>query len=129
MRRPQSWIPLMAMTCWVASCGFGFADDTGKPIPSPDYWGWMCADGSQPDPDAGCPPPGPCADLSLPTLMDDGTCVCGDGAMLPAADCETPGPCADGSDPSIGDDGNCDCDDGSTVDPSDCETPDGGSGY
>ncbi len=35
-------------------CGFGLADDTGKPIPS-DYWKWTCPDGGRPAPDAGCP--------------------------------------------------------------------------
>lgn len=38
-----------------AGCGFGLADDTGKPAPS-DYWKWACPDGGAPAPDAGCRP-------------------------------------------------------------------------
>ena len=47
-------------------CGFGLADDTGKPVPG-QYWPWVCADGGAPG-DAGCGPadagPGPPADGS-----------------------------------------------------------------
>ena len=35
-------------------CGFGRADDTGRPIPG-RYWGWVCPGGETPDDDAGCP--------------------------------------------------------------------------
>jgi hypothetical protein len=58
MRR--SWIRLalvVALGAAAVGCGFGFANDTGVPIPSIDYWGWQCADGGAPDPDAGCPAP------------------------------------------------------------------------
>jgi hypothetical protein len=34
-------------------CGFGRANDTGKPIPG-QYWGWACADGGAPDGPGGC---------------------------------------------------------------------------
>jgi hypothetical protein len=34
-------------------CGFGRADDSGKPIPG-QYWGWACPDGGAPDPNTGC---------------------------------------------------------------------------
>jgi len=34
-------------------CGFGRADDSGKPIPGP-YWGWACPDGGAPDAAGGC---------------------------------------------------------------------------
>jgi hypothetical protein len=37
-----------------AGCGFGRADDTGRPIPG-QYWGWVCPNGDAPDGDAGCP--------------------------------------------------------------------------
>jgi hypothetical protein len=36
-----------------AGCGFGLADDTGKPIPG-QHWPWVCADGGAAG-DAGCP--------------------------------------------------------------------------
>jgi hypothetical protein len=83
---------------WVAfalSCGFGLADDSGNPIPATDYWGWMCADGGAPNPDSGCPPPGPCDDLTYPALGDGGVCVCDDGTTLPESDCETADAAAD----------------------------------
>jgi len=54
MRRSCLWL---ALTLALGGCGFGFANDTGVPIPSLDYWGWQCADGGAPDPDAGCPAP------------------------------------------------------------------------
>jgi hypothetical protein len=58
MRRSRLWCALVvALGGWAIACGFGFANDTGKPIPSLDYWGWQCADGGAPDPDAGCPAP------------------------------------------------------------------------
>ena len=41
-----------------AACGYGFYDGSGKPYPGVEYWGWQCADGSQWDPDAGCPDAG-----------------------------------------------------------------------
>jgi hypothetical protein len=34
-------------------CGFGLADDSGKPIPR-QYWGWACPDGGAPDGPGGC---------------------------------------------------------------------------
>jgi hypothetical protein len=42
---------LFAVLLAHAACGYGFYDGSG----SEDYWGWQCADGSQYDPDAGCP--------------------------------------------------------------------------
>lgn len=34
-------------------CGFGRADDSGKPIPG-RYWRWACPDGGAPDAAGGC---------------------------------------------------------------------------
>jgi hypothetical protein len=34
-------------------CGFGRADDSGKPIPG-QYWGWACPDGGKASADGGC---------------------------------------------------------------------------
>ena len=53
-------------------CGFGRADDTGRPIPG-RYWGWVCPGGETPDGDAGCPSgdAGRVADGALPA--DGGT--------------------------------------------------------
>jgi hypothetical protein len=56
MRRSLWLVLVVALGGGSIACGFGFANDTGKPIPSLDYWGWQCADGGVPDPDAGCPP-------------------------------------------------------------------------
>jgi hypothetical protein len=39
---------------FAAACGFGFANDTGTPIPN-GWWSWACPDGT-PVPDGGCPP-------------------------------------------------------------------------
>ena len=36
-------------------CGFGRADDSGRPIPG-QYWGWACPDGGPANADAGCLP-------------------------------------------------------------------------
>jgi hypothetical protein len=49
---------LFAVVAYSVACGYGFYDGSGKPYPSEDYWGWQCADGSQYDPDAGCPDAG-----------------------------------------------------------------------
>jgi hypothetical protein len=83
------WMALAA-TLFSPACGFGLADDSGKPIPATDYWGWQCVDGSTPDPDAGCPPPGPCGDGTCPSVADGGACTCDDGTTLEATDCQTP---------------------------------------
>ena len=48
------WI--LAFSCLIAACGFGLADDSGAASPAGNPWGWQCADGSTPPPDAGCPP-------------------------------------------------------------------------
>jgi hypothetical protein len=50
----------------VEGCGFGLADDTGRPIPG-QYWGWVCASGEPPDGDAGCPPTDAGADAGVGT--------------------------------------------------------------
>lgn len=58
MSRAAAWMLLLAAAGGLAiatGCGFGLADDTGKPVPS-DYWKWACADGGAPAPDAGCRP-------------------------------------------------------------------------
>lgn len=80
---------LGTMAAVMVSCGFGFADNSGNPIPATDYWGWQCWDGGVPNPDSGCPPPGRCDDSTYPSIADGGLCLCDDGAMLPKADCET----------------------------------------
>ena len=51
MSRLFAWIWLLVAA--LAGCGFGGADDTGRPIPA-DYWRWRCPDGGAPAPDAGC---------------------------------------------------------------------------
>jgi hypothetical protein len=76
----------------VATCGFGFDDDRGTPTPAATYWGWQCADGTVPDPDAGCLP-ADCEDGSDPS---DGTdagavCVCADGTQLLSCACQDGG--------------------------------------
>jgi len=59
MPRLLAWVLLLAAA--VGACGFGRADDTGKPIPA-DAWPWTCPDGGPATPDAGCLAP----DASLP---------------------------------------------------------------
>jgi hypothetical protein len=54
MRRALIALCLLSLA---EACGFGFADDTGAAEPSSGYWGWTCADGTTPAPDAGCPQP------------------------------------------------------------------------
>ncbi|HVY40678.1 MAG TPA: hypothetical protein VHM31_22220 [Polyangia bacterium] len=65
MSRAAAWMLLLVTAGAVAAsvavsggCGFGLADDTGKPVPS-DYWKWVCPDGGAPSRDAGCHPPAP----------------------------------------------------------------------
>ncbi|HVT07443.1 MAG TPA: hypothetical protein VHO67_08290 [Polyangia bacterium] len=56
MSRAAAWMLLLAALAGAAAgCGFGLADDTGKPLPS-GYWTWACPDGGAPAPDAGCHP-------------------------------------------------------------------------
>ena len=43
-----------ALTITTGGCGFGRADDTGRPIPG-QHWRWVCPSGDAPDGDAGCP--------------------------------------------------------------------------
>jgi hypothetical protein len=52
------WLILWCTLAMLAACGFGFYGGGGAPYPGPDYWGWQCADGTQYDPDAGCPDAG-----------------------------------------------------------------------
>ena len=57
MRRSVTCLLLLATAVagiTAAGCGFGRADDTGRPIPG-QYWGWVCPSGDAPDGDAGCP--------------------------------------------------------------------------
>lgn len=49
-------LALVLLAAVIAGCGFGLADDTGKPIPE-NTWGWACPDGQNPAPDAGCAAP------------------------------------------------------------------------
>jgi hypothetical protein len=51
MRRTLLTLAFLLAT---AACGFGFSNDTGKPIPE-GWWPWVCPDGTVPAPDAGCP--------------------------------------------------------------------------
>jgi len=53
MRRFILWPLLAAAATAAAGCGFGRADDTGRPIPG-QYWGWVCPSGDAPIGDAGC---------------------------------------------------------------------------
>ncbi len=46
---------LLILALALSACGFGLANDSGSPEPAADYWGWQCADGTTPAPDAGCP--------------------------------------------------------------------------
>jgi len=55
MRRSAICLALAALAITAAGCGFGRADDTGRPIPG-HYWGWVCPNGDAPQGDAGCPP-------------------------------------------------------------------------
>ena len=54
MRRLVICLLLAAAATAAVGCGFGRADDTGRPIPG-QYWGWVCPSGDAPDGDAGCP--------------------------------------------------------------------------
>jgi hypothetical protein len=72
------------------ACGFGFYNDSGNPVPGTDYWGWKCADGSAPPPDAGCLPQA-CDDSSTPALTDGGVCVCADGTDVLPSSCSEGG--------------------------------------
>jgi hypothetical protein len=54
MRRSVIYLLLATAASAAAGCGFGRADDTGRPIPG-QYWGWVCPNGDAPDGDAGCP--------------------------------------------------------------------------
>jgi hypothetical protein len=57
MPRLFTWLVLLATAGAVpiSGCGFGLADDTGKPLPA-DYWKWACPDGGAPRADGGCAP-------------------------------------------------------------------------
>jgi hypothetical protein len=97
-----------------AACGFGIYADDGSADPSRDYWGWQCADGTAPDPDAGCLPQ-MCHDSSSPKLEADAglDCVCADGTAVLVSSC-----CDDGSTPTFesGDAGpECVCADGTDI--------------
>jgi hypothetical protein len=49
---------IVVLLAHALACGYGFYNGSGTPYPGPDYWGWQCADGSQWEPDAGCPDAG-----------------------------------------------------------------------
>jgi hypothetical protein len=56
MRRSAICLALAAVAALAitaAGCGFGRADDTGRPIPG-HSWGWVCPNGDAPDGEAGC---------------------------------------------------------------------------
>ena len=72
------------------ACGFGFYDNSGHPDPATSYWGWQCADGTLPAPDAGCLPPA-CGDSSTPALGDGGACVCANGTDVLLSTCSDGG--------------------------------------
>jgi len=89
----NAWpLGLLLLVAFTAACGFGIYADDGSPDPSPSYWGWQCADGTAPNPDAGCLPPA-CDDGSTPTLAADGgpACVCADGTQVLLSTCEGDG--------------------------------------
>jgi hypothetical protein len=122
--KPKVILLGLAIAAFTATCGFGLYGDDGAANPSPDYWGWRCADGTTPDPDAGCLPQ-TCDDSSSPTLEADGgfACVCADGTAVLVSSC-----CDDGSTPTFetGDAGPaCVCADGTDV--PGCSMPDGGN--
>ncbi len=73
-----------------ASCGFGLYDNSGKPDPATNYWGWQCAEGTVPNPNAGCLPQ-TCGDASAPALGDGGACVCADGTDVLLSSCSDGG--------------------------------------
>ena len=75
-RRLLPALGLAAFTAVAAirGCGFGRADDSGKPIPG-QYWGWACPDGGAPDGSDGCSVP----DASTAD-GNDASGVPGDGA-------------------------------------------------
>jgi hypothetical protein len=41
----------------IASCGFGFADDSGSATPA-EWWSWQCSNGGTVSLDGGCSPIG-----------------------------------------------------------------------
>ena len=115
---------LLALGSYVA-CGFGIYADDGSVNPSPDYWGWQCADGTTPDPVAGCLPQ-TCDNSSFPSFAEvDGglTCVCADGTNVLISTCSNDGTCDDASTPTLdeSDAGDaCVCADGTSVVLSSC---------
>jgi hypothetical protein len=117
---------LLVISLAAAACGFGLANDSGQPIPGPNYWGWVCAYGPVPaNVDAGCPP-GPCGDGTVPSLVDAGpasgaVCQCDTGMVVSLPNC-SPGPCADGTVPTQTD-GVCLCDNGAPLPEVDCQVP------
>jgi hypothetical protein len=66
-RRLLLALALTAITAAALGCGFGRADDSGKPIPG-QYWGWACPDGGAAHADAGCSADGD----ANPGLASDG---------------------------------------------------------
>jgi len=72
-------------------CGFGVYDNSGRPDPGTGYWGWQCADGTLPIPDAGCLPQS-CDDSSTPELSDGGACLCANGTDVLLSTCSDGGP-------------------------------------
>jgi hypothetical protein len=83
---------------WLGACGFGIGDDSGKPKPPQNYWGWQCADGTAPDPNSGCLPAS-CDDNSTPAFnADQSACLCADGSAVLLSSCSDP----QGGEPMVG---------------------------
>jgi hypothetical protein len=59
----------LAMLIACVACGIGTYADTGSPTPGP-WWPWVCPDGGEPAPDAGCKP----ADARPVDACGEGTC-------------------------------------------------------
>jgi hypothetical protein len=80
------WLLVVGILVTGGACGFGFYNDSGNPVQGTDYWGWQCADGTAPPPDAGCLPQ-TCDDSSAPARGDGGLCVCADATVVLPSSC------------------------------------------